>query len=187
MKHFAHNLVSASLAYLLTACDDSQYRRSAKAEMPKVPDKAQTMDEINAEYRTRNLTHFQTYLAACPENEIRCLWFLRNELQVGMIMKVDLNAHTVYTVREVFNHALQAQQTLPLNPQQVTLLEGTKLELQINETSKTVDFTKAVHVAYWHQGVRQTRSYLRVEAPRVISDIYATCGFSCDDEPTRDK
>jgi len=188
MKLLFHLLSLAVVSCFLTAaCKDSRHHKSPLSEKPPTASKPETIEEINAGYRRRNLTHFQKYLSECPEHEIRCLWFPGNQLQAGMIMTVDLKAHKVHTACDVFNHAYQGAQIRPLSFEQVTFLEEHKLKMQFNESSKTVEFTAAVHVVYWHEGVRQTRSYPRISAPKFISDIYETCDCSYDDIPNTDR
>ena len=51
--------------------------------------------------------HFREYLVNCETNGINCLWFLHNDLGIGMVMTIHLDQETVYTVRDVYDHALQ--------------------------------------------------------------------------------
>lgn len=67
---------------------------------------------------------FDNYLATCPENEIRCVWFLNGSARIGMVMRIDLSSYEVHTVREVHNWAHQNAKTRDLSHSQIETLKG---------------------------------------------------------------
>jgi hypothetical protein len=42
-------------------------------------------------------------------------------------------------------------------------------------------FTEAVHIAYWHDRIRQVRSYVRKPVTEIVTKMYQICRFHCDE------
>ena len=51
--------------------------------------------------------YYEGYLASCNTNEVRCLWFLQDSSNVGMVMQLNLVDYSVCNYRDLFDHALQ--------------------------------------------------------------------------------
>jgi hypothetical protein len=60
---------------------------SAQSPTNNVDDATQKQDEGAKE-------HFKDYLAKCDTNEIRCLWFLDDKPEVGMVMTINIESPT---------------------------------------------------------------------------------------------
>ncbi|MBI3852365.1 MAG: hypothetical protein HY298_19080 [Verrucomicrobia bacterium] len=114
--------------------------------------------------------HFQEYLAKCGTNEIRCVWFLNEKPNVAMVMTLNLQAYSVYTVREVYNWALQSEETRKLSHSQVLSLQ--KISGELPPSDKTVEFGKAVSVSIRKGDKVEVFKYDRKRAPTVIQRIY---------------
>ena len=114
--------------------------------------------------------HFQSYLAGCGTNEIRCLWFLNNEPKVGMVMTLNLQAETAFTVREVFNWACQSSQTHPLTHAQVISLRD--LTGKLPGSDSKIEFRHAVSVAIWCKDKPEIFHYDRQHPPAEIQRLY---------------
>ena len=137
-----------------------------------------TADQINAEMAKMNLQHFESYLSECPEKEIRCLWFLDGHIRVGMVMTMDLREATVYTVRDVFDHARQASQTREMSHYQTV----TARELLPNLPASTpnVPFPEGLHISFWHEKKIHTVTYSKKTTPLIIQRLYDVGGGSTD-------
>ncbi len=57
--------------------------------------------------------YFRAYLAACGPNEVRCVWFLNNDIGAGMKMTLNLQNGAVDTARDVFEFAEENQLHVP--------------------------------------------------------------------------
>lgn len=114
--------------------------------------------------------HFQSYLASCGTNEIRCLWFLNNEPKVGMVMTLNLQQETAFTVREVFNWAYQSSETHPLTHAQVISLRD--LTGKLPGSDPKIEFRHAVSVAVWRNGTPEIYHYDRQHPPAEIQRLY---------------
>jgi hypothetical protein len=93
---------------------------AVQALMAPAP-KFSAADEMNAEFRRLNLDYFKTHLSQCLQTQIRCLWFLNNEISVGKVMTIDLRKRTVYTVRDVYSHAARHR-----GPRSLILIKPTR-------------------------------------------------------------
>lgn len=137
-----------------------------------------TAEQINADEAKRNLDHFAKYLSDCPETQIRCLWFLRDSVGIGMVMTIDLREATVYTVRDVFNWALQTSQTREMSHHQTV----TARELLPNLPASTPDipFSAGLHVSFWHEKKLHTVTYSKKTTPLIVQRLYDVGGGSTD-------
>ncbi len=135
-------------------------------------------DQINAERAKRNLEHFTNYLSECPESQIRCLWFSGDRVGVGMVMTIDLREATVYTVRDVFDHARQNSQTREMSHYQTV----TARELLPNLPASTPDvpFPEGLHISFWHEKKLHTVTYSKKTTPPIIQRLYDVGGGSND-------
>ena len=114
--------------------------------------------------------HFQEYLGQCGTNEIRCVWFLHEKPNEGMVMTLNLQHETVYTTREVYNWASQNSETRKLTHAQVLTLE--KISSELPPSDPTVEFAKSVSVSIRRNGKVEVFRYDRRHAPTVIRRIH---------------
>lgn len=147
-------------------------------------DPAQSItDQINAERSKRNLEHFTQYLAECPENEIRCLWFLDDAKNVGMLMQINLQMSKVYTVRDAFNHALQDSRTREMSHYQTVIAR--ELLPSLPDSTPDVPFAEALHISFWHEKKLHTVTYNRKAVPLLVQRLYDVGGGATDFKYTK--
>jgi hypothetical protein len=132
--------------------------------MALVPQLLRAADDVDG------TKHFQEYLAQCGTNEIRCVWFLQDKPNVGMVMTLNLQQESVYTVREVYNWALQNSETRKLTHPQVLSLQ--KISGELPPSDSTAEFARAVSVSVRRGGKVDVFRYNRQHAPAVIQRIY---------------
>jgi hypothetical protein len=137
-----------------------------------------TAEEINAEFRRANYRYFKAYLSECPEAEIRCLWFHDNHIRVGMVMTINLRERTVYTVRDVYNHARQASHTRRLGPYHTD--EARDLLPELPPSAPYVGFAEGLHLAYRLEGQPHVVTYDKSAAPAVVRRLYDIGGGDSD-------
>ncbi len=137
-----------------------------------------TADQINAERAKRNLDYFEKYLSDCPENQIRCLWFLRDYVGVGMIMTIDLREATVNTVRDVFDHSRQNSQTREMS--HIQTVTARELLPNLPATTPDVLFPEGLHISFWHEKKLHTVHYSKKATPPIIQRLYDIGGGSTD-------
>ena len=135
-------------------------------------------DEINAELSRRNLEHFTGYLSKCPENEIRCLWFLRDLADVGMLMQIQLQESKVYTVREVFNWAEQNAKTREMSHYQMVVAK--ELLPGLPASTPGVPFAEGLHLSFWLGKKLHTVTYSRKAVPLLVQRLYDVGGGPAD-------
>lgn len=114
--------------------------------------------------------HFRDYLAKCETQRMRCVWFSDNRTKVGMVMELDLRKYTVYTVRDVYDWALQCTETRKLSHSQVLSLS--KISATLPPSDPEIEFSKAVSVAVRRGNKVEVFHYSRQTAPAVIQRIY---------------
>lgn len=141
-------------------------------------DRPRTYEQINANVTPANIKFFEDYLSQCPAHEIRCVWFLRDHIKVGMVMTIDMKMSSVETVREVYDLAHQTQETRKLSGVQVASLR--QIAPALPPTVKDVLFGKGVHVACWKDGKAQTATYHRMAAPLILQRLYDIGGGYLD-------
>jgi len=135
-------------------------------------------DQANAERAKRNFDYFTKYLSDCPETQIRCLWFLRDSVGIGMVMTIDLREATVYTVRDVFDWARQNSQTREMSHcQTVTARELLPI---LPASTPGVPFAEGRHISFWHEKKLHTVSYIKKTTPLIIQRLYDVGGGSTD-------
>lgn len=132
-------------------------------------------DQINAERAKRNLDYFTKYLSDCPETQIRCLWFLRDSVGIGMVMTIDLREATVYTVRDVFEHARQNSQTREMSHYQT--VTARELLPSLPGSTPDVPFPEGLHIASWHEKKLHTVTYSKKTTPLIIQRLYDVGGW----------
>lgn len=137
-----------------------------------------TADQLNADRAKRNLDYFTKYLSDCPDTQIRCLWFLRDYVGVGMIMTIDLREATVYTVRDVFDHARQNSQTREMSHTQT--VTARELRPNLPATTPDVPFPEGLHISFWHEKKLHTVTYSKKTTPFIIQRLYDVGGGSTD-------
>ena len=137
-----------------------------------------TYDDINSNVTSGNIRYFKDYLSKCPENEIRCLWFLDDHIKVGMVMSIDLQKENVYMVRDVYEWAKQNAGTRGLNHSQVVAAKEV-LPLLPPGVEKVL-FGKGIHLSFWREGKLQMVTYDRGAAPIVLQRLYDIGGGYLD-------
>jgi hypothetical protein len=126
--------------------------------------------EPHLERSQANLDYFEEHLAKCPEKEIRCLWFLRGDPGIGMVMTLDLQAGSVYTVREVYDWAMQTSESRKLSDSQNYW--ASKLRASLPAGEEKVEFGKGLHIAFWKDGKLQRVTYDRSAVPLIVQRLY---------------
>ncbi|QIF02075.1 hypothetical protein [Roseimicrobium sp. ORNL1] len=137
-----------------------------------------TADQLNAEFAKNNLDYFKKYLSDCPETQIRCLWFLRDSIRIGMVMTMDLREDTVYTVRDVFDHARQNSQTREMSYAQTVTAE--ELLPSLPDTTPDVPFAEGLHISFWRDKKLHTVTYSKKATPLLIQRLYDVGGGTAD-------
>ena len=142
------------------------------------PTATRTYEQINSNVTPANIKFFEDYLSKCPDNEIRCVWFLDDHVKVGMIMTMDLQKYEMATVREVYNWASQNSESRKLSHSQVESLKAIVSALPL--TTPNVLFGRGIHVAYAKEGQVQSRTYDRRAAPQILQRLYDIGGVYVD-------
>lgn len=114
--------------------------------------------------------YFQGYLSACGTNEIRCVWFLDDQPNVGMVMTLNLRNSSVFTVRDVYNWAMQNSETRTLTDSQVLSLRN--IIAQMPASDEQVEFNRSVSVSLRRSDEVEIFHYDRRHAPDVIQRLY---------------
>ena len=135
-------------------------------------------EQINSNVTPENIKFFEDYLSNCPENEVRCVWFIDDHIKVGMVMTIDLQKYRVMTVREVFDWASQNSETRKLSHAQIESLREILSALPL--TTPKVLFGRGIHVAYSKEGKVQSRTYDRRAAPQILQRLYDIGGGYVD-------
>lgn len=135
-------------------------------------------DEYNANFARLNLEHFTSYLSECPENEIRCLWFGGDIINVGMIMQIQIEESKVYTVRDVFNHALQSGVTRGMTHYQMVVAKEVLPGLPASTPG--VPFAEGLHISFWHGKKLHTVTYSKKAVPLLVRRLYDVGGGDGD-------
>lgn len=148
------------------------------SSVPAVDPAPITADQINADRAKRNLDYFTKYLSDCPETQIRCLWFLRDSVGIGMIMTIDLREATVYTVRDVFDWARQNSQTREMSHYQTVVAQ--ELLPNLPASTPNVPFPEGLHISFWHEKKLHTVTYSKKTTPPIIQRLYDVGGGSND-------
>ena len=116
------------------------------------------------------IKYFNGYLSECSENEIRCVWFLNDSVQIGMVMSIDLKNSNVHTVRDVYDHAHQSSRTRELSHSQILTLKG--LMAGMPKSNAEGNRFESVRIAFWREGKVEVREYARAKLPRAAERIY---------------
>lgn len=135
-------------------------------------------DEVNSNFARLNLEHFTGYLSECPENEIRCLWFVNDMPHVGMIMEIDVQESKVYTVRDVFSHALQNQKTREMTHYQI--VAAREILPGLPASTSGVPFAEGLHISFWLGKKLHTVTYSRKAVPLLVQRLYDVGGGPAD-------
>ena len=135
-------------------------------------------DQINSNVTAENIKFFEDFLSKCPENQIRCIWFLGDHIKVGMTMTIDLEKYEVGTVREVYDWASQNSQSQKISHSQVEALK--EVISTLPPTTPNVLFGRGIHVAFAKDGKVQGRTYDRRAAPKIIQRLYDIGGGYID-------
>ena len=127
---------------------------------------------------TEAVKHFDEYLAACPKDEIRCVWFLNGNVRVGMVMQLNMSKYETTTVREVHDWAHQNQKTRKLSHPQIETLKALAAEMPDSASANSrVDL---VYIAYFANDSVAIKKYLRRKLPREVQRIYDIGGGYID-------
>lgn len=177
-KQFIKDEVGAAEYEAWMAKQKADPKNGAKGSTP-LPTPAQpAAEDINAELARRNLEHFTGYLSKCPENEIRCLWFVDDRISVGMRMEIDLQESKVYTVRDVFNHALQNGWTRGMSHYQIVAAKEVLPGLPASTPG--VSFAAGLHLSFWHGKKLHTVTYSKKAVPLLVQRLYDVGGGAAD-------
>ena len=115
--------------------------------------------------------YFRDYLVNCETNGMNCLWFLQSNLGIGMVMTIHLDQETVFTVRDVYNWALQGGDgTRRLTHSQVLTLKEIITNLPASNTN--AGFNNSVFVSVRNGGKAEVFQYERQHIPPIIQRIY---------------
>jgi hypothetical protein len=131
-------------------------------------------EAVVAGERTGAEQYFRDYLSKCGTNEIRCLWFLDDKSNVGMVMTTKLDDYTVFTAREVCDWAEQSSETRKLSHAQVLSLKQIVKDLPASD--KNAGFDRSVFVSIRKDNKTEVFQYDRRHAPAVVQRIYDICG-----------
>lgn len=142
------------------------------------PTATPTYEQINSNVTPANIKFFEDYLSKCPENEIRCVWFLDDHIKVGMTMTIDLKKYEVTTVREVYDWARQGEESRKLSHSQISSL-GNIVSI-LPQSTPNILFGKGIHVAYSKDGKVQNKTYDRRAAPQILQRLYDIGGGYVD-------
>lgn len=146
---------------------------------PPLPTPAQlAADEMNAEQARQCREHFTSYLSECPENEIRCLWFGGDLAYMGMIMQIQLQESKVYTVRDVFNHALQSGVKRGMTHYQIVTAK--ELLPGLPASTPDVPFAEGLHLSFWLGKKLHTVTYSKKAVPLLVQRLYDVGGGPAD-------
>jgi len=137
-----------------------------------------TAEQLNADRARSNLDYFTKYLSDCPETQIRCLWFLRDSVGIGMVMTIDLRAATVYTVRDVFDWALQNSKTREMSRYQT--VTASELLPSLPSGTPDVPFSAGLHISFWSEKKLHTVTYSKKATPLIIRRLYDVGGGGTD-------
>jgi hypothetical protein len=135
-------------------------------------------DQINAERAKRSLNYFTKYPSDCPETQIRCLWFLRDSVGIGMVMTIDLREATVYTVRDVFDHACQNSQSREMSHYQT--VTARELLPSLPGSTPGISFPEGLHISFWYEKKLHTVTYSKKTTPLIVQRLYDVGGGSTD-------
>jgi hypothetical protein len=135
-------------------------------------------DEMNAELARQCREHFTSYLSECPENEIRCLWFGGDLAYMGMIMQIQLQESKVYTVRDVFNHALQSGVKRGMTHYQIVTAKEVLPGLPASTPG--VPFAAGLHISFWLGKKQHTVTYSKKAVPLLVQRLYDVGGGPAD-------
>lgn len=147
----------------------------ANAEQPAAA--AATTDQTNADHFREPLAYYKYYLESCREQDIRCLWFLNDNIKVGMVMALNLRQSQVKTFRHVFAWAMQDEEERKLSHTQTTALESLLPQLPQAPEVKT-EFAQGLHIAFWKAGKPCLISYPKHAVPRLVQRLYDIGGGS---------
>lgn len=114
--------------------------------------------------------YFDNYLHQCGTNDLRCLWFLDNNPRVGMVMTINLEQQTVYTVRDVYDWAEQAAHTRPLSDSQVLTLK--QIINDLLPSAPNSDFSRSLFVSKRNGDKTEVFQYDRHHIPPAVRRIY---------------
>lgn len=107
-------------------------------------------------------------------NEIRMSWFLRGDVNIAMICKVDLTTSKVSTSREVHDWASQCTKTRELSREQTRILS--KLTESLPPSAEAPELNKLVLVSVTERGRAKTYRYDRLHLPQEVVRLYDLTG-----------
>ncbi len=116
--------------------------------------------------------YFRFFLADCRPDEIRCVWFPNNDLQIGWRMIIDLRTGSVETVRDTHDAARVNKHPSPgeLNVDKIAALR--QILTALPPTQEAFPMRQCVLVAH-HVGVPvQITQYNRVNPPPIVQQLY---------------
>lgn len=135
-------------------------------------------DKSNANAAKLSLEHFTSYLSKCPENEIRCLWFVDESISAGMIMEIQLQESKVYTVRDAFDWAEQNAKTREMSHYQVVVAK--ELLHGLPASTPGVPFAEGLHLSFWIGKKQHTVTYSKRAVPLLVQRLYDVGGGPAD-------
>lgn len=177
-KQFIKDQVGAAEYEAWMAKQKAEPKDGAKGSTP-VPNTARlTAEEANAKLSRLCQEHFTTYLSECPENQIRCVWFVNDAPYMGMLMEIDVQESKVYTVREVFNHALQNAKTREMSHYQTVVAQ--ELLPGLPASTPGVPFAEGLHLSFWQGKKLHTVTYSKKAVPLLVQRLYDVGGGPAD-------
>jgi len=116
--------------------------------------------------------HFRTFLNGCAPDEIRCVWFNNNSVQVGMVLTLNLHDGSVATRRDVVDWAVQNSQNTPGALSADNIAEIKKLIATLPASQDIFPFAECVLLAEHSGPTVKVYQYNRINPPLAIQHIY---------------
>jgi hypothetical protein len=147
----------------LSACGPSGESGASKA--PAV---------VDPEIEKGAIRHFQRFISACEESQVRCLWFQGEKVGEGIEMILDTVRQTSITAEDTHLRPLKGSPVQDIGPEKAA--EVTRLLAELPQSDAGVDFARGHHVAFWAEGKRVERVYTQAGMPRALQRIYEIGG-----------
>jgi hypothetical protein len=118
--------------------------------------------------------HFNKFLDQCGTNEIRCLWFLRDDPRTGMRMTIQLKGKNTSTSMDVFELSEQEHTSRTLDDYQIAKLED--LSKHLPPSDKHSSYNSSIFVSVREEGPKTIFQYDRHHLPMPVRQLYAISG-----------
>lgn len=132
--------------------------------------------------------YFRFYLADGGPDEIRCVWFPQNDLQIGWKMTVNLRTGSVEILRDVYDPVRVAEHPNPGVLKADKIAAVREILAQLPPAQAMFPLAQCVLVAHDDGARMQVAQYNRVNPPALIQQLYELCGgnFSFGEADVRD-